>query len=71
MSLLLNTARALDHAILLLFSILNFLKPSMRKKSVFFNDWATAMEFLNNQIKGNKKSTDEKLNDSDDHKLVD
>jgi len=70
-SLLLNTARALDHAILLLFSILNFLKPSMRKKSVFFNDWATAMEFLNNQIKGNKKSTDEKLNDSDDHKLVD
>lgn len=29
------------------------------------------MEFLNNQIKGNKKSTDEKLNDSDDHKLVD
>lgn len=29
------------------------------------------MEFLNSQIKGNKKSTDEKLNDSDEEKLVD
>lgn len=31
----------------------------------------TATEFLNSQIKGNKKSTDEKLNDSDEEKLVD
>lgn len=29
------------------------------------------MEFLNSQIKQNKKSTDEKLNDSDEDKLVD
>lgn len=29
------------------------------------------MEFLNSQIKGNKKSTDEKLNYSDEEKLVD
>lgn len=43
----------------------------MRKKLYFFNDQATAIEFLNNQIKGNKKNTDEKLNDSDDHKLLD
>lgn len=33
--------------------------------------WVTATEFLNSQIKGNKKSTDEKLNDSDEEKLVD
>jgi len=31
----------------------------------------TAMDFLNSEIKGNKKSTDEKLNDSDEEKLVD
>lgn len=30
-----------------------------------------AMEFLNSQIKQNKKSTDERLNDSDEDKLVD
>ena len=29
------------------------------------------MDFLNSEIKGNKKSTDEKLNDSDEEKLVD
>lgn len=29
------------------------------------------MEFLNSQIKGNKKNTDEKVNDSDEEKLVD
>lgn len=39
-----------------------------RKKNY---DWVTATEFLNSQIKGNKKSTDEKLNDSDEEKLVD
>lgn len=29
------------------------------------------MEFLNSQIKGNKKNTDEKVSDSDEEKLVD
>lgn len=44
-------------------------KRRKRKKKNY--DWVTAIEFLNSQIKGNKKSTDEKLNDSDEEKLVD
>ena len=76
--LLFNVARALEHTTVLFFSTLNFVKPSVQKKrkkeekrKKVSYDWVTAMEFLNSQIKGNKKSTDEKLNVSDEEKLVD
>lgn len=59
----------------LLFMTLNFVKKDLKKeekeeKEKKNYDWVTATEFLNSQIKGNKKSTDEMLNDSDEEKLV-
>lgn len=58
----------------LLFATLNFFKQDFKKEEKEKEkekDWVKATEFLNSQIKGNKKSTDEKLNYSDEEKLVD
>lgn len=61
------------HTMIFLLTTLNFCKQLLkkRKKKKKKKAWVTATEFLNSQIKGNKKSTDEKLNDSDEEKLVD
>lgn len=64
-----------EHTMVLLLTTLNFVKKDLKKeekeeKEKKNYDWVTATEFLNSQIKGNKKSTDEKLNDSDEEKLV-
>lgn len=72
-NLLFNIAGALEYTIVLFFSTLNFvkLKYGKKKKEKIFYNWVKAMEFLNSQIKGNKKNIDEKLNDLDEEKLDD